>query len=217
MNKYSYDIQKYNFSEIVRKFFNIDSLDNIHSILDKQLDIPTDPSQDQQTTFHKIFYKIYDQDNSEFLNKYQNFVKEIISPQFSGKNIIYQTKPTFRVQAPNNIAVAKWHKDKAYNHSTNEINIFLPLTRAFDTNTTWAESEEDKGDYSPMNAEVGEYYIWNGANLYHGNKENKTGVSRVSVDFRVIFEDNFSYDGTSVTTKVPMKLGHYWTALNAQN
>jgi ectoine hydroxylase-related dioxygenase (phytanoyl-CoA dioxygenase family) len=217
MNKYSYDIQKYNFSEIVRKFFNIDLLDSIHTILDKQLDIPTDPSQDQQTTFHKIFYKIYDQENSEFLNKYQNFVKEIISPQFFGKNIIYQTKPTFRVQAPNNIAVAKWHKDKAYNHSTNEINIFLPLTRAFDTNTIWAESEEDKGDYSPMNAEVGEYYIWNGANLYHGNKENKTGVSRVSVDFRVIFEDNFSYDGTSVTTKVPMKLGHYWTALNAQN
>jgi len=213
MNKYSYDIQKYNFSEIVRKFFNIDSLDSIHTILDKQLDIPTDPSQDQQTTFHKIFYKIYDQENSEFLNTYQNFIKNIIASKFINKKIIYQTKPTFRVQAPDNIAVAKWHKDKAYNHSTNEINIFLPLTRAFDTNTIWAESEEDKGDYSPMNAEVGEYYIWNGANLYHGNKENKTGVSRVSVDFRIIFEDNFSYDGNSVTTKVPMKLGHYWSKL----
>jgi ectoine hydroxylase-related dioxygenase (phytanoyl-CoA dioxygenase family) len=64
-----------------------------------------------------------------------------------------------------------------------------------------------------MEAKVGEYYIWNGANLLHGNKENKTGVSRVSVDFRLIKLDNFSYNGTSVTTKVPMELGHYWSQL----
>lgn len=148
---------------------------------------------------------------------YRQFIQNIISPHFKDNNIIYQTKPTFRVQPPNNIAVAKWHKDKAYNHSSNEINIFLPLTKAFDTNTIWAESEEDKGDYSPMNAEIGEYYIWNGANLFHGNKKNETGVSRVSVDFRIILENNFNYEGTSVTTKVPMKLGHYWTKLNAKN
>jgi len=213
MKKYSYDTNEFNFIEVVRSLFDIPSLDQVHTILDKQLDIPTDPSQDQQTTFHKIFYKIYEQENSEFLETYKRFVKHIANTYFPNLSIIYQTKPTFRVQAPSNIAVAKWHKDKAYNHSSNEINIFLPLTKAFDTNTIWAESEEDKGDYSPMNAEVGEFYIWNGANLMHGNKENTTGVSRVSVDFRLILENDFAYEGTSVTTKVPMKLGHYWSKL----
>lgn len=213
MKKYSYDINEFNFIEIARSLFDIPSLDQVHTILDKQLDIPIDPSQDQQTIFHKIFYKIYEQENSEFLETYKRFVKHIANTYFPNLSIIYQTKPTFRVQAPNNIAVAKWHKDKAYNHSSNEINIFLPLTKAFDTNTIWAESEEDKGDYSPMNAEVGEFYIWNGANLTHGNKENTTGVSRVSVDFRLILENDFAYEGTSVTTKVPMKLGHYWSKL----
>jgi hypothetical protein len=213
MNKYSYNIQQFDFVSIVKRAFNIEDLSLVHTILDKQLEIPTDPSQDQQTTFHKIFYKVYEEEPSEFLELYKQFVAHIANNYFSGLKIIYQTKPTFRVQAPNNIAVAKWHKDKAYNHSTNEINIFLPLTRAFDSNTIWAESEEDKGDYSPMNAEIGEFYIWNGANLYHGNKKNETGLSRVSVDFRVIFEDKFDYEGTSVTTKVPMKLGHYWSKL----
>jgi len=213
MNKYSYDTEQFDFVNIVKKAFGIEDLSLVHTILDKQLEIPTDPSQDQQTTFHKIFYKVYEQEPSEFLEVYKKFVAHIASNYFTGLNIIYQTKPTFRVQAPNNIAVAKWHKDKAYNHSSNEINIFLPLTRAFDTNTIWAESEEDKGDYAPMNAEVGEFYIWNGANLYHGNKQNETGLSRVSVDFRIIFEDKFNYEGTSVTTKVPMKLGHYWSKL----
>ena len=213
MQKYSYDINEFNFIDIVTKTFNIDNLSMVHSILDKQLDIPTDPNQDQKTTFHQIFYKVYEQENSEFLKTYKRFVKYIADNYFGDLKIIYQTKPTFRVQAPNNIAVAQWHKDKAYNHSSNEINIFLPLTKAFDTNTIWAESEEDKGDYSPMNADIGEFYIWNGANLMHGNKENTTGVSRVSVDFRLILEDKFSYEGTSVTTKIPMKLGHYWSKL----
>lgn len=213
MNRYSYNINDFNFVEIVRNLFGVQSLDQIHTILDKQLDIPTDPSQDQKTTFHKIFYKAYESEDSPFLETYKRFIKHIASNYFNGIDIIYQTKPTFRVQAPNNIAVAQWHKDKAYNHSSKEINIFLPLTRAFDTNTVWVESEEDKGDYAPMVAEVGEYYIWNGANLNHGNKKNETGVSRVSVDFRIILAKNFSYEGTSVTTKVPMKLGHYWTQL----
>lgn len=213
MNKYSYDTNQYNFVDIVKNIFNVERLENVHEILEQQIDIPTDPSQDQQTTFHKIFYKVYENENSEFLNVYREFVAYLIATHFNDVNMVYQTKPTFRVQIPNNIAVAKWHKDKAYNHSSKEINIYLPLTRAFDTNTIWAESEEDKGDYSPMNAEVGEYYVWNGANLNHGNKKNETGFCRVSVDFRLIPESEFDYSGTSVTTKVPMKLGHYWSKL----
>jgi hypothetical protein len=213
MNKYSYDVNKYNFIDIVTNHFGVSSLDQIHTILDKQLEVPTDPNQDQQTTFHKIFYKIYDMENSPFLEVYRTFIKYLADNHFPNADIIYQTKPTFRVHAPNNIAVAKWHKDKAYNHSANEINIFLPLTKAFDSNTIWSESVEDLGDYSPMNAEIGEYYVWNGANLLHGNKKNETGVSRVSVDFRIIMEDQFAYEGSSVTTKVPMKIGHYWSKL----
>lgn len=213
MKKYSYDISVFNFSDIVQKRFNIDRLDQIHTVAKERLEIPDDPSKDQKTIFHKMFYPIYEDENSEFLIIYKQFVQYLIDQHFSTENMVYQTKPTFRVQAPDNIAVARWHKDKAYNHSSNEVNIFLPLTDAFDTNTIWAETEEDKGDYIPMEAKVGEYYIWNGANLLHGNKENKTGVSRVSVDFRLIKLDNFSYDGTSVTTKVPMELGHYWSKL----
>jgi len=213
MKKYSYDTNQFNFVDIVKQAFKVDNLELVHTILDKQLDIPTDPSEDQKTLFHKIFYSLYEQEDCELLRVYKNFVAKLVDIHFTDMDVVYQAKPTFRVHAPNNIAVAKWHKDKAYNHSASEVNIFLPLTRAFDTNTIWAESEEDKADYNPMEAEVGEYYVWNGANLMHGNKENKTGVSRVSLDFRVISLENFDYSGNSVTTKVPMKLGHYWSKL----
>lgn len=213
MKKYSYDLNMYYFDLVVKKIFHIDDLQYIHTILDKQLDIPDDPSKDQTTVFHKIFYANYDDDRYGFLPLYTNFVRYLTRSYFPNQDMVYQTKPTFRVQAPENIAVAQWHKDKAYNHSFNEINIYLPLTNAFDTNTIWSESEEDKGDYSPMEANLGEFYIWNGANLTHGNKKNETGVSRVSIDFRLISLDKFEYSGTSVTSKVPMELGKYWSKL----
>lgn len=213
MNKYKYDINIFNFDQIIRNIFGVIDLQYIHTILDKQLEIPDDPSKDQATIFHKIFYKTYEDDSYGFLSTYKSFVKYITETYFPNQKMVYQTKPTFRVQAPNNLAVAKWHKDKAYNHSFNEINIYLPLTDAFDTNTIWSESEEDKGDFAPMNAKLGEFYIWNGANLNHGNKKNETGVSRVSVDFRVISFDKFDYSGTSVTSKVPMEIGKYWSEI----
>ena len=54
------------------------------------------------------------------------------------------------------------------------------------------------------------------ANLNHGNKKNDTGVSRVSFDFRVIEEKDFSYVGTSVTQKVEMSLGKYWSKVDEE-
>ena len=213
MEKFQFRAKDYNFSNVVGKIFNTNDLSNIHNAVSFNNDIPDDPSKDQKTSFHKIFYASYEAEDNEILPLYRNFVQYLKDTHYPERSVIYQTRPTFRVHAPENIAVAKWHKDKAYNHSENEINIFLPITDAFDTNTIWAESEEDKGDYSPMNANYGEYIIWNGANLLHGNKKNETGKSRVSFDFRFIFPENFDYSGASVTQKVEMSLGKYWTLL----
>jgi len=210
MDKFCYDVKKFDLASIVKRVFDTDNLEQLHAQQVGPNKIPKDPSKDQATAFHKTFYRIFDDENSKFLSVYKDLAGYVASLHFPEEKMVYQTRPTFRVQIPNNIAVAKWHKDKAYNHSEREINIYLPLTKAFDTNTVWAESEEDKGDYSPMNADLGEYYIWDGANLTHGNKKNTTGQTRVSIDFRLIPLRDFSYKGTSVTTKVPMKLGYYW-------
>ena len=213
MEKYIYDTNVFDFHDTVADIFGVNNLSKLHEEIKYDKEIPDDPSKDQKTSFHKIFYASYEDEDNEILPLYRQFVKHLKKTHFTGREVIYQTRPTFRVHAPNNIAVAKWHKDKSYNHSSNEINIFLPVTNAFGTNTIWAESQEDKGDYSPMNADYGEYYIWNGANLLHGNKQNTTNVSRVSFDFRIIFAENFSYEGTSVTHKMEMTLGKYWSKI----
>ena len=37
-----------------------------------------------------------------------------------------------------------------------------------------------------MSVEYGECIQWNGSNLTHGNKQNKTNTTRISVDFRLM-------------------------------
>jgi hypothetical protein len=99
--------------------------------------------------------------------------------------LVYQRKPTLRIHFPENKAVGGFHKDREYNHPIEEINIWVPVTSAFNTNTIWIESAFDKEDYSPMNLNFGQGLIFD-SGLNHGNKINVENLTRLSFDFRVI-------------------------------
>ena len=206
--RYSYNLDEYNFRHEIEKMFGTDQLERIHEIEDCDFGI-LDMETDQTTYLHKKFYEKVEETN--FLNDYKKFIKDVILPHFN-EDLLYQKIPTFRIQVPDNISVAEFHNDKSYSHSPDEVNIFLPITEAKETYTIWSESQENLGDYSPMNAEYGEYYIWDGANLKHGNKINESNISRFSVDFRVLpfskYDENNMQE--TITTKIKLKLGSYF-------
>tara|TARA_R100000455_G_C6236790_1_gene96833 strand:- start:134 stop:790 length:657 start_codon:yes stop_codon:yes gene_type:complete len=206
--KYSYNLDEYNFRQEIEKMFGTNQLERIHEIEDCDFGI-LDMETDQTTYLHKKFYEKVEQTN--FLDDYKKFLKDVILPHFN-EDLLYQKIPTFRIQVPDNISVAEFHNDKSYSHSPDEVNIFLPITEAKETYTIWSESQENLADYSPMNAEYGEYYIWDGANLKHGNKINESNISRFSVDFRVLpfskYDENNMQE--TITTKIKLKLGSYF-------
>lgn len=206
--KYSYNLDEYNFRQEIEKMFGTNQLERIHEIEDCDFGI-LDMETDNTTYLHKKFYEKVEQTN--FLDDYKKFLKDVILPHFN-EDLLYQKIPTFRIQVPDNISVAEFHNDKSYSHSPDEVNIFLPITEAKETYTIWSESQENLGDYSPMNAEYGEYYIWDGANLKHGNKINESNISRFSVDFRVLpfskYDENNMQE--TITTKIKLKLGSYF-------
>ena len=206
--KYSYNLDEYNFRQEIEKMFGTDQLERIHEIEDCDFGI-LDMETDQTTYLHKKFYEKVEETN--FLNDYKKFLKDVILPHFN-EDLLYQKIPTFRIQVPDNISVAEFHNDKSYSHSPDEVNIFLPITEAKETYTIWSESQENLGDYSPMNAEYGEYYIWDGANLKHGNKMNESDISRFSVDFRVLPFSKYDEKNMqeTITTKIKLKLGSYF-------
>jgi hypothetical protein len=143
------------------------------------------------------------------------FIKEFIKPLFGGEQLVYQKTPTFRVHLVNNLSVGEFHKDSDYGHGTNEINFWLPFVDTFSTNTIWVESGPELEDYTPKSLDYGEILKFDGANLLHGNKINDTGITRVSVDFRVVKYSEFEFKTTPRTLALITLLDSESIALRA--
>lgn len=210
--RYSYCTKKYNFRSFVAKFLGIEELELLHiskpfkaMLTDSRGDAP-----DQGQELHRSFYNRMDSDLN-FKSLYDDFILNVIKPHFDYP-ILFQKYPTFRIHQPNNICVFSWHKDKHFGHSMFEKNIFLPVTNAYSSNTIWAESREDRGDFAPMNCEKNQYIIWNGANCNHGNKLNTTQHTRVSFDFRVLNLEHYDQASqvASLTSQRKFKIGSYY-------
>ena len=204
MKYIKYDIKKYPFRKIIGDILETDNLEKIHTIEDYELFIK---GTDQLTVWHRRYYDNLD----KFLPLYDQFINEVIKPTF-GENVVYQKIPTFRTQLVNNLGVFEFHRDRDYAHNEEERNFFLPFTNAYSTNTIWVESEEGKADYSPMNVLYGEVVKWNGNTLMHGNKQNSTLNTRVSVDFRCIPLSMYNEEegAAAIYSKMKFKVGDYY-------
>jgi len=210
MHRIDYNTKIYNFKNVVKNWLDTD-LSKLHLI--KQYE-HFDRRHDQSTMWHKLFYEKIRSDKS-FDKIYTKFLTNIIKPRF-GENIIYQKIPTFRVHLPGNVSVGEFHKDKHYRDTewaekVKELNYYIPLTQAYGTNTIWAETTEDSGDYQSFDSKYGECIEWDASNLTHGNKDNVTSKTRVSFDFRVIPKSRYiDSKHLSINTKIPFGIGGYY-------
>ena len=211
MIRHSYNTLQFPFAEKLQQLFDVEELTAIYD----DVEVFT-REKDQSTNWHKLYYTWARTEDFEHL--YDEFILQTMKPLYR-EQIVYQAIPTFRVAYPNNIAVGEFHKDKYYRNGewaarVKEDNFFLPFTDAFDTNTIWVESEEDKGDFTPMECSYGECIQWDGCNLMHGNKINDTGKTRVSFDFRVIKYSNYlPSKHSTINTGTKFEIGGYYKLL----
>lgn len=219
--KYTYDTDKYKFRELVSTLYKVDNLEKIHKykpelIKDEYKDLNI--HNENSTNFHDIFYKKLNDNWTELYDAYDNFVHNEIVPNLDEK-FHYQYLPTFRVQLPNKMqAVHTWHSDsdQLHRHPKGEINIWLPLTKCYGTNTMWIESEPFKLDFKPLEGNYGNYWTNNGNVCMHGNKPNITSSTRMSFDFRIIplSKYNPNHSLTSETRSNKFVVGSYYKELS---
>ena len=210
----TFDIEKYKFQELVQSLFdrNLADLDNQEEKTNLTL------GSDTKTEFHKVFYNRIDAGWPEFMNTYISFLKEVIHPLFEDDCLMYQKFPGIRFCRPGAKAVYKWHSDGDgdHKHPLGEVNIFLPLTKCFNTNAMWYESVPGMGDWKPLEIDNGQFLIGYLNQCRHGNKVNETGKTRVSFDFRVM--PDFAYDENSplesCTTKQKFIVGGYYEKID---
>ena len=188
----SYNVKEYNFIKIVEDAFNCKELNQIHNIHKEMLpnaEVLSRPWPLNETTsdFHSKFYKSLDAKWIELSELFDSFIKKEITKTIN-EPFIYQKFPSFRIQVPGLKAVTKWHCDSDTNHKhpDGEINFIISITEMFDNNTVWVESKPGVGDFKPLNLKQGEYVQFNGNKCIHGNKDNDTGLTRISFDFRIL-------------------------------
>ena len=124
-----YDKEVYNFRDIVAKILECEDRDL--SLLHETIPGSEDAAiltlaHDQCLVFHRMYYQ------SPLLHAvlelYEEMIKSYIAPMFKDDVIVYQKRPTFRVQLPNNTAVPSdlggdperpgLHRDADFNHPT---------------------------------------------------------------------------------------------------
>jgi len=213
---YDYDLEKYGFVSLFQELFGREDLENLHTDLEKEYDFFSKPGSDSDTRFHRVFYDKMRAGWPEFLEAYKSLIREeIVSIVGAKDELIYQKWPSFRVHLPNNVAVGGWHRDGDYNHPSGEINFILALTEMFESNTTITETEPNKMDFRQLELNPGQVVRFNGNQCLHGNLPNKTGVTRVSFDFRVMLPESYdsSHKLTSLSKGNKFLIGHYYEVM----
>ena len=220
VDRINYDIEMYPFRDVVESWFEVEGilpmagLSKLH--MQRQYE-HFERENDQSTIWHKCFYKKI-RESSIFNSYYKAFLEDKVKPRFN-EEIVYQKIPTFRVHLPGNVSVGEFHKDKNYRDEVwadkvNELNYYVPLTKAYGTNTVWAETEEDFGDFKYICSSYGECVEWEASKLTHGNKDNLTSITRVSFDFRVIPESRYiESNHLTINTKIPFGIGGYYEVM----
>tara|TARA_R100000805_G_C3603005_1_gene103552 strand:+ start:272 stop:1015 length:744 start_codon:yes stop_codon:yes gene_type:complete len=227
---YNYDLQKYPFINLFQDLYKFEQLQEIHTILDKDFieqinnTLFTNKT-DDQTVLHEMFYHKINSGWPQFNKLYEKFIKQLAHDIFNTNEIIYQTKPTFRVQLPNNVAVGGRDSDKNdlygfhrdtdgdYNHPPFEKNFILPLTDASESASLYVETSPNSGKFYCTKMKKGQLFNFNGGQCLHGNRPNKTGKTRMSFDFRVILKEDYNqaYLKTSKLTNKKFLVGDYYS------
>lgn len=206
-----YNREVYNFESLILALFETDDLSSLHEKSDAEYKDQFQVGMDSSTIFHTQFYDKYRSGWDDMQKLYELFVAEIIAPKY-GDDFLYQAFPTFRVHLPRNVAVGAFHNDAEFGHPAGEVNFILPMTNSNDTASVWVESEPGKKDFNPIKMTRGTIIQFNGNELTHGNKMNDTGLTRVSMDFRILPISKYDEHNASesVTRKAKFTEGQYY-------
>lgn len=193
-------------------FFNggLSGLQWLHHLSNEQVELFKVGS-DSSTLFHKVFYDKYRQGWESMVNRYELFIHIIVAPLFD-EDFLFQSFPTSRFHLPNQVAVGDFHTDAEFHHPAGEINFIIPLTDSDATACPLVESEPGKNDFESIPLRIGQLVQFNGNVLRHGNLSNKTGLTRCSLDFRILPISKYdeSLAQNSITTKTKFVEGQYY-------
>jgi len=219
VNILDYNNKNYDFRPFARECFNLENLSKVHSI-GPSYNVFKEFGVDTETWYHDTFYTYLKSEKGEKMKKlYDNLITDVVLPYMGLDRALVQQFPTFRVQLPNNIAVAKKHTDNLLGHPIGEVNFTYSFTNMYDTNTIWIEMMPRFNKYISMNLKENKLMSFNANLCMHYNKINETKNTRMSMDFRVLPLNYYDIDKalSSRSTKQKFIDGGYYKLMEIKN
>ena len=156
---------------------------------------------------------------ASFLEAFESLVLHQIIPWIAEimrcDRVVFQSFPCVRVHRPHEFSIGP-HCDAQYQLPEGNLNVYLPLTKIWHTNSLYLETEPGLEDFHPLMLDYGEFTTFNGCLGTHFAVENLTDATRVSLDFRVAPGNCFEKDVSKQTMdfKVgPVKGSYYSEAM----
>lgn len=142
------------------------------------------------------FCQVFSYNFSDFQRLFDEFVRKVCIPRMAAsccgsqmETVYYQSFPCIRIVQPGEFSIGP-HADISYGHHAGSINFYVPFTAIQgSTASLFLESRPGSEDWHPILTSLDSYGIvkhFAGATCLHWTPENKTGSTRVSLDFRAI-------------------------------
>ena len=147
-----------------------------------------------------------------FQQAYDVWVRGVVLPALAGDatRVRYQRFPCVRAQCPGDMTLGP-HCDAAYGHAPSAAIVSCLLTPAYGTNALIYETNPGREDWTAFEGAEGEALAFPGGLAAHFTSENTTGVTRWSIDARVVVADSSTsaYDAGSYFA-VAERVGDAW-------
>ena len=179
-------------NELLCKCYDTDKLDELE--FEDSKSIKQFGVDDRQMEYVKLFHKFFDS-NDELQNAYESMVMDIVKEHYKC-DVYFQITPNIRLHQPESTSLGRrdidpegmigYHSDNEFNHPKGEDNWIYAITDMFDSNSLYYG---DYDDVHNVNLKQGEFASFDFNVIKHWNKINKTGKTRLSLDFRIMRTD----------------------------
>lgn len=216
-----YDLARFDFVSAIRHLLVAKGLakqadvDSLESLSDLHKILPDELRNLDESELNAVSKNFYDTDDN-FMAIYHRFVRDVLQPLF-GTDLLFQATPTIRFHFPKQQGFAwkpRFHTDIMLGHPPQEVNVWLPCTRTFGTNSmTIAPFQESMEllreldfDFDPLALKVqtepdfaarlhamcrpvelvpGDFLLFD-SRCVHATQYNDTDATRISLDVRVV-------------------------------
>jgi hypothetical protein len=182
---FAYDTRRWDLRAIVAEYFGGDDLENLH------LDPRWNPHPAGLTIPSHVItrnsWAVSKDLRAAVVERSAPVVRSLIYDhiaQLVGEVRSHQEVAMMRVNFHGSRAILRFHNDREYGQQPTQINIWLPITSVYGSNSMYVESHPGLSDFAPVELHYGQGLMFYGTELLHGTLDNVSGGTRISYDFR---------------------------------